>query len=1326
MFFARSLSSFPRFKIALIIVFTVSGAATALRSQEEQGSARSNSKNDKLLSLQTVAEKSNYLGTARESEVLDFLNVLDESSDFASQVSIGRTTEGRSIQALILAKEGIPTLPLPASDERLVIVLLGGIHSGECDSKEAIMALARDLVSDSNGKYLENAILIFIPNFNADGNERVGVLHRAGQEGPSLGMGTRENAVGLDLNRDFVKLDTPEVRSLVRALDSWDVDVLMDAHTTNGSLHQYDLTYDIPHNPAANQQVVKWLRNVMLPSVTIELANQGLPIFYYGNFSKDHKQWESFGHEPRYSTEYMGLRGKIGILVESYSYASYQRRIDASYMFIQACLDKLTEKPSYLKELMRRPSGSLPDATPIQAKIVAEPQPTIAKGYAWNSLSKSQSSTQDVKSVEDNDHKDSLPISGPESAFPTPKDRKRKSEMSPTDFEVKLVNVGESTLHVESPEFYFLPVDAAWAVGRLRMHGIEMSWVEPKSLEGSIPEGSITEYRLGSVQELPEFQNHRLRKFEVSKQDAIPPTQGGWLISTRQPLGKLAIYLLEPQADDGLAVWNFFDPLLTTGAIYPVLRLEKPLLRTLNSNLLEPLGLLGKASSDMPLEPITLDKIYHPQKKLTLAGLPASMPKWLPNQEAYLIQQDGRWQSVDCKTGAMQPFDRPKRLADALAKLEAFDAAQANAFLKRINVFDASFERALVEHKEDLFVFQSGSDTLVKRESNTPHDVVRQITHTPDQTKELAEISPSGKHVAYVHGNDIWVADCETTEVRRLTHDGAAEILNGKLDWVYQEEIYGRGQFKGYWWSPDGTAIAYLRLDETLVPRFQINNSLTFAQKLEETRYPKSGQPNPGVTLHVVQLASGKSTEIPLDAYASDDRLIVRVGWNPLPHKSAVVFQVQNRIQSMLDVCSYDLATKKVSKIAFEVSPAWVDVIDEPRWLPDGSFLWLSDTTGGRRHLYRIAPDGTRNAITEGAWDVKSIESVSQDGKHVLLLGHRSSPVNTDLLRVDLSNLKIETVGEPQGVHRVSVHPNGGFYFDSWSDSNTPGQLWLRGQDGGKHRFVGGYRSDRFEYLQAGKVAMFEIQARDGLPLQSLIYKPTDFEDRIKTNKLPVLIHVYGGPAARTVENSWTHRNDMWHRYLAEQGICVLFCDNRSALGRGNSDTWKIYKDLGSTELRDLEDAVKWLEKQGWADMDRIGLWGWSYGGYFTAYAMSHSKLFRAGIAGAPVTDWSNYDSVYTERYMDTPKSNPEGYKSSSVVEAAKNLSGRLMLIHGEIDDNVHMANTLQLVNALQNANKQFDLMVYPNNRHGVVDPEQTYHQYQMMTDFFRRHLLKE
>lgn len=1331
MFSARSQSMNHHFRLACIAVFLAGFAGSTLQSQEVLEKAGTSAKSNKSVAIQTVAEKSNYLGTAREAEVLDFLNMLDASSDFASQVSIGKTTEGRPIQALIVAKEEKPILPLPASDERLVIVLLGGIHSGECDSKEAVMALARDLLSESQPKYLDKAVLIFIPNFNADGNERVGVLHRPGQEGPALGMGTRENAVGLDLNRDFVKLDTSEVRSLVRAIDSWDVDVLMDAHTTNGSLHQYDLTYDVPHNPAANQQIVKWLRNVMIPDITMDLANQGLPTFYYGNFSRDHKRWESFGHEPRYSTEYMGLRGKIGILVESYSYASYQRRIDASYMFIQACLDKLTEKPGYLKELMRRPAGTLPDATPIQAKIVAEPQPTIAKGYSWNASTKSSSKADGATSLVDNDHKETVPVTGPESPFPTPKDRKRKSEMIPTDFEVQLLNIGESTLHVESPEFYFLPVEAAWAAGRLRMHGIEMSWVEPNSLEGHVPDGSAIQYRIDAIQDLPEFQNHKLRKLEVSKENAVVPTLGGWLVSARQPLGKLATYLLEPQADDALAVWNFFDPSLTVNAIYPVIRLEKPLQGKLSTQPVKPLGLSGLVSSDVPLEPLTLDKIYHPQKKIALTSPPAMMPKWLPNDDAYLISLDGRWQSVDCRTGAMQPFDRPKRLADALAKLEAFDGAQANAYLKRINVFDAAFERALIEHQGDLFVFQTGSSPVGNvlagnQESDAPRDVVRQITHTPSEAKELAELSPSGKHVAYIHENNIWIADCETTEVKKLTQDGAAEILNGKLDWVYQEEIYGRGQFKGYWWSPDGNSIAYLRLDETLVPRFQIDNSLSFAQKLEETRYPKSGQPNPGVTLHVVQIATGKSTEVPLDTYSADDRLIVRVGWNPLPGKSAVVFQMQNRIQSMLDVCSYDLATQKVSKIAFEVSPAWVDVIGEPRWLPDGSFLWLSDSAGGRRHLFQIAPDGTRSTVTEGAWDVKSIEAVSPDGKQVWLLAHRSSPVNTDLLRVDLATLKMETVGEPNGVHRVSVHPKCDFYFDSWSDSNTPNQLWLRDQSGANLRYVGGYRNDRFEYLQAGKVEMFEIEARDGLALQSLIYKPTDFENRIKSKKLPVLIHVYGGPAARTVENSWTHRNDIWHRYLAEQGICVLFCDNRSALGRGNSDTWKIYKDLGSTELRDLEDAVHWLEKQGWADMDRIGLWGWSYGGYFTAYSMTHSNLFRAGIAGAPVTDWSNYDSVYTERYMDTPQSNPEGYKTSSVVESAKNLNGRLMLIHGEIDDNVHMANTLQLVNALQNANKQFDLMIYPNNRHGVNDPEQVYHQYQMMTDFFRRYLLED
>ncbi len=1301
------------FAVALTVVLNLSQ-----RSQAQEKDVPSNTKEPPAgtqKTLPTIAESSNYLATANEKEVLDFLQRLDDSSRYASQFRIGATTEGRPIQALILAKEQHPTLPLPPSDERLLIVLLGGIHSGESDGKEALMALARDLLSDAEPKYLDNAVLVFIPNFNADGNERIGTLHRPGQEGPDRGMGTRENAIGLDLNRDFIKLDSPEVRSLVRLLDTWDADVLIDTHTTNGSLHQYDLTYDVPHNPAANQPIVQWMRNDMLPQITSDLASRGIPTFYYGNFSGDHKRWESFGHEPRYSTEYMGLRGRMGILVESYSYASYQRRIDASYLFVDACLKQITGNAKSLQSMINIVPAAGPIRVPLQAKIVADEKPTLAKGYSWAKKIASPPKVGDAAVEDDSDHEHGADVDPTKNSYPTPKDRKRKAEIVPTDFEVQLINVGASTLSVDAPEYYFVPADNAWAIGRLRMHGVRMSWVDTATARGLSPL-SAYQYRIETKKDLPEFQYHALRKVTVTSKQIPWNSTSGWIVPTRQPLGVLATYLLEPHSDDSLALWNFFDPAMQEGSVYPVIRLEGNLNNLPTS--MKPLGMFETPSTEIAFEELTLENIYDPNKKVSFAAAPIELPRWLPNQEAYLLQNAGRWQSVDCQTGAMQPFDRPKRLADALAKLEAFSESQAINVARRLDFFDAKFENALIEHKGDIYIFQVGSNLG----SGSPHDTVRQITHAADQVKELAEISPTGKHVAYIHANNIWVADCESTEVRQLTVDHDAEILNGKLDWVYQEEIYGRGKFKGFWWSPDGLMIAYLRMDETPVPRFRIDNSLMFAQTLEETRYPKSGQPNPLVTLHVVNVSNGKSQEIPLNDYAPEDRLVVRVGWRPGP-ANEVVFEIQNRIQSKLDVCGYDLQTKKLRKLVQETSAAWVNVIEEPHWLPDGSFLWLSDSVGGRRHVHRIASDGKRSQVTQGNWDVKSIDFVSEDGREVWLLGHMSSPINTDVLKVDLTDNKIETLGESTGAHRVKVHPKANYYFDSYSDLNTPSQLWLRKQDGSKLRSVGGFRNDRFDYLKKGGLELFEIAARDGFPMQSMLYKPSDFAKRSQRGKMPVLIHVYGGPAAATVENTWLHRSDLWHRYMAEQGVCVLFCDNRSALGKGIADTSKIYKDLGSTEMRDLEDAVQWLKRQSWVDSERIGMWGWSYGGYFTAYAMTHSTLFRAGIAGAPVTDWNNYDSVYTERYMDTPKANPEGYRSSSVVTSAKNLHGRLMLIHGEIDDNVHLANTMQFVHALQKANKKFDLMVYPNNRHGVIDPDQAYHQYQMMTDFFKQQL---
>ncbi len=1275
----------------------VVGSGSELAAQDKPPAAPQGARS-LIRELKTAAERSEFQGTAREQEVLDFLAVLDRASPYARQFEFGRSTENRPMSGLIIAKDENVQLPLPPNDPRLVIVMIGNIHSGECDSKEALLALCRDLLVDVTPRYLDSAVLVVIPNFNPDGNERVGLLHRPGQEGPTAGTGTRENAVGLDLNRDFIKLDTPEVRALVRLLDVFDADALLDCHTTNGTLHRYDMTYDLSHNPAADQRIVKWIRTSLFPDVTNDLLKLGIPSFYYGNFNADHTHWESFGHEGRYSTEYMGLRGKIGILVESYSYASYQRRIEATYHFVDRCLTRLTDNRSSLKKWTHERESYASVSVPIQAKIGTDAQPVTAAGFAW---SKPPSETD-------------LDSTKPRARFPSPRDRKQSEAITPKDYSVELHNFGQSLLQVDAPEYYFLPHDNAWAASRLRMHGIELIPLESDdtTCQRTLSTANVVRYKIESRKELPLFQAHRLQKLEVRSEKIEWPSGGGWLVSTKQPLGRLATYLLEPHSDDSLAVWNFFDPQLKEGAPYPVLRIERISAARILPPPLPKLKLTDSPTDSMVRESLTLDKLYDPDKKVAYSGMPSPMPTWVPGESAYLHQHDNRWFKVDCATGSMAPFDKLDRLTAALARHPAIGESQAKSLGQRLGVFDERFENAMIEYKNDLFAYRSSTDE------------VQQLTDSPDAREELPELSPSGNHVAFVRENNLWIADCKTGATHALTTDGTAEILNGKLDWVYQEEVYGRGKFKGYWWSPDGSHIAFLRLDETLVPRFQIPNSLSFAQTLEETRYPKAGQNNPLVTLRVIDIASGESQEIPLDGFLETDRIIARVMWKPAPAMQVLV-QVQNRIQNQLALLAYDVEHKSIAPLLTERSDAWIDVNDQPRYLHDGSFLWVSESSG-RKHVERVSVDGARTSLTAGTWDIKDILAVTHDGTKVWLTAHRSSPVNTDLLTLDLVSGELTAEGATNGSHRVAVHPDGEFYFDAFSSARVSSQTWLCKQGGTRWRYVGGFRSDRFDYVQSSQPELFEIEARDGFRMQSMLYTPSNFHERAKGHRYPVLIHVYGGPAAPTVENSWTHRNDLWHRYLAEQGIVVLFCDNRSALGKGNSDTWKIYRYLGSVELRDLEDAVHWLNGQSWVDSQRIGMWGWSYGGYFTAYAMTHSKLFAAGISGAPVTDWRNYDSIYTERYMGLPDANPSGYKSSSVVDAASALHGKLLLIHGEIDDNVHIANTLQFANALQQSGKPFELMVYPNNRHGISNPNQSWHQFQLMTEFLKRTLKPE
>ncbi len=1210
----------------------------------------------------TFAEVSGYTDTARGEQVEGYLRGLVTQWDPSELVSIGTTVEGRPIWGVVVE-------PTVATEFRpITVLLLGGIHAGECDGKEALLALARDL-AQGKGDDLgwQSLRLIFVPNFNADANERRGTFHRPGQAGPSAGMGLRENAQGLDLNRDFVKLETPEVRSLVAAINVYDVDVLIDMHTTNGSLHRYELTYDIPHNPATPVAVDNYLRKQLIPTVTQRMSDVGYSTFYYGNFDAAHRRWDTYGHEPRYSTEYMGVRGRIGILAESYSYASYETRVKVSYAFAAQVLKQISIDAATIRELINDSAASVApgDTVSIQGKVALTAEEVLVKGYQTA------------------DGAPPRPPYGPESA----------NEHVAKDYTVDLWNRVAGNKQVNLPVAYALDPQYAWAVNRLMRHGVVVQQLK----EATRAQGE--EYQVTKVAKQRAFQGHAALQVEANAVNTLVDlTAKTYFIKTTQPLGRLLAYLLEPESDDGLATWNFFDPDVREGERFPVTRIMAPVAAEL----------LQAVESIVPAEKITLERLMQPGQSVSYSGNPVRGANWLKGSSEYVVSQGTSAYAVDAASGAMRPLTELNALKRKLTELEAFSAEQATAAAS-INVFTDDWGHALIPHKNDLYFFDAAEA------------VARQLTHTPDRDEQLATLSPDARRVAFVRDNNLWVVDCETTEVKQLTQDGSSELLNGILDWVYQEELYGRGNFKAFWWSPNGEQLAFLQLDQTPVPEYRVSDSISFGQSLEGTRYPKAGEPLPTVRAWIANVASGKLVEVDLATFASDDRLIARVSWSPA---GELWLQVFNRVQNQQTLVRVDASTGRGVNFLKEESTGWIEVRGTPEFLPNGDFLWLSDLPTGRTHLQRVSgTTGQSRPLTSGEWDVESLLSISADHSTAFVAGNISNPIESHLIAVDLESGTSRQITTAPGSHRVSVDASGHFYTDVFSSISSPPFAAVHAIDGTLLRVIDAPTVDRHEYLDIRPPQLLAIPARDGLELQAMVMLPSELDLEKPQRQLPVVFHVYGGPQAPTVRNAWQSGNYWWHQMLCQQGYAVVLCDNRAARGRGVADTWTIRGDMGRVELQDLEDAVKWVGSQPWADAERIGMWGWSYGGYFTAYALTHSQLFKAGIAGAPVTDWRNYDAIYTERYMDLPQTNAAGYASSSAVEAAGNVHGRLLIIHGERDDNVHMSNALQLSYALQKAGKQFDLMIYPKNRHGVVDPDQRYHMHRLMTDFLDQHL---
>ncbi len=714
---------------------------------------------------------------------------------------------------------------------------------------------------------------------------------------------------------------------------------------------------------------------------------------------------------------------------------------------------------------------------------------------------------------------------------------------------------------------------------------------------------------------------------------------------------------------------------------------------------------------------LTLDEIYspNPAQRVNFSGNPPMGLRWMKDNVHYLWLKrppnagmesgergatQGQWLVVNALTGEEAPLFDPARMEAAFSKIPGFSAEQARQVAHQRNYeFNSDYSAVLINFSNDLFYY-SFSDGVAVR-----------LTRNPDK-EEGETFSPDGKQVAFVRNDNLFVVDIATQTERALTTEGNADLLMGRLDWVYQEEVYGRGNYGAFWWSPDSTKIAFLKIDESKVKNFPVVDHIPYDQVLEDTKYPIAGAPNPVAALGVLEVSGGPARWVNNFKYDGQEYLITRVEWTP--DSKQLEYEIQNREQTWLDLnVAANLNSPKT--LIHETTKAWVDVVELPVWLKDGSFLWESERTGWS-HLYHYAADGKLIApVTSGNWEIRKFYGFDEEHGLVYFSSDEHNEIGNQTYRAKLDGTDRVRVTTGEGSHNTNFSHDFSFFIDSWSDANTPAQVRLYKADGSLARVIDENKVEKLKEYKLSRWEFYKVKTRDGFEMEAQMLKPPDFDPH---KKYPVMSYTYSGPHAPSVHDAWSGPAGMWYQMLAEKGYIIWICDNRSASGKGAQSVWPIYEHFGELELRDLEDGVAWLNRQPYVDGSRIGLWGWSFGGFMTSYTLTHSTSFKIGIAGGSVTDWRDYDSIYTERYMRMPQNNEEGYRDTAPRGAAKNLHGKLLLIHGAIDDNVHMANTIQFIYELEKADKQFELMIYPKSRHSVVDPQLVRHLRELMTDF--------
>ena len=658
----------------------------------------------------------------------------------------------------------------------------------------------------------------------------------------------------------------------------------------------------------------------------------------------------------------------------------------------------------------------------------------------------------------------------------------------------------------------------------------------------------------------------------------------------------------------------------------------------------------------------------------------------------------------------------------SIEKFSYDDFKKIETILKSSDIEDLKFSGYSFDNSENLILLETQTEKIYRYSKKSiyfVYDLVsKNLKKIFDKKISLASFSPNSKYISYVYRNNIYLFDIETNKSKKITHKGLInKTICGGTDWVYEEEF---GLVKGYEWSSNSNYIAYYIFDESKVNEFSMDifkGGLYPSQ--EKFKYPKAGERNSSVQINIYDIQS--DINVIADVNKKSETYLPRIKWTNNTNKLFV--QRLNRHQNHLELLSVDPSSGKSKIILEEKDKYYIEIHDNLTFYKDDSgFLWTSEKDGFN-HIYLYQISGKeRRQITKGNWEVTNFYGYDDKNKVLYFQSNEESPLERNIYRVNIWGKSKKKLSKKSGTNSASFNSNFSYFINTYSNANLPNAITLNNNTGEVIKNLKNSESLRgslSEYELTSK-EFFNFKTEQGIKLNGWMMKPYNFDE---SKKYPVLMYVYGGPGSQTVLDSWD-RHYMWYQMLCQQGYIVVSIDNRGTGGRGAEFKKCTYKELGKLETTDQIEGAKYLANLKYTDENRIGIWGWSYGGYMSSLCLlKGNKYFKSAIAVAPVTNWRFYDTIYTERYMQTPQENPNGYDLNSPINHVDSLKGNFLLIHGSADDNVHVQNTYEMVDALIKSNKQFDLFIYPDKNHGIYGGTTRLHLFTKITNFINKKL---